>query len=64
MPASRAKNGRIQKKRGDTLVKTIEKQYKIDLGYRGDAKLSTVLRNEGAPSLSKLIQMIETSRSK
>lgn len=52
----------IHKKRGDTLVKTIEQQYKVDLGYRSDAKLSTVLKNEGASSLSKLLKMAESTR--
>ncbi len=58
------KSGRIPQKRGDTLVKTIEKQYKIDLGYRSDTKLSTVLKKEGVPSLSKLIKMTESKRKK
>lgn len=52
----------IHKKREDTLVKTIEQQYKVDLGYRSDAKLSTVLKNEGASSLSKLLKMAESTR--
>ena len=47
----------IRKKRGDTLVKTIEKKYKVDLGYRSDAKLHTVLKDKGVPSLSKLLKM-------
>lgn len=51
--------GQIRPKRGDTLVKTIERQYKINLGYRSDTKLSTVLKKEGASSLSKLIKMTE-----
>ena len=54
----------IRQKRGDTLVKTIERNYKIDLGYRGDAKLSTVLRKEGVLSLSKLVKMTENKRQK
>lgn len=64
MSKTQIKNGRISQKRGDTLVKTIEKQYKVDLGYRSDAKLSTVLKKEGAPSLSKLIKMTESKRKK
>lgn len=47
----------IRKKRGDTLVKTIEKKYGVDLGYRSDARLDTVLKNSGVPSLSKLLKM-------
>ncbi len=44
------------------MVKTIEKQYKIDLGYRDDAKLSTVLKKEGLGSLSKLLRMAESTK--
>ncbi len=54
----------IRQKRGDTLVKTIEKKYKVDLGYRADAKLSTVLKKTGAPSLSKLVKLADTTRKK
>ena len=50
----------MRKKRGDTLVKTIEKKYGVDLGYRSDAQLHTVLRKEGVPSLSKLLKMTHT----
>lgn len=59
---SKSSEGKIRQKRGDTLVRTIEKQYKVDLGYRSDTKLSTVLRKEGASSLSKLIKMTESSK--
>ncbi len=49
----------IRQKRGDTLVKTIEKKYGVELGYRSDAKLHTVLREAGVPSLSKLLKMVQ-----
>lgn len=62
MTRARTQSGQIQQKRGDTLVKTIEKQYKVDLGYRADAKLSTVLKKEGATSLSKLLKMAESTK--
>lgn len=52
----------IPKKRGDVLVKTIEKQYGVDLGYRSDAQLHTVLKKEGLPSLSKLLKKVQTSK--
>lgn len=52
----------LRQKRGDTLVKTIEKKYGVDLGYRSDAHLHTVLRNEGLPSLSKLLKMTKAGR--
>ena len=53
----------IPRKRSDTLVKTIEKKYGVDLGYRSDAELHTVLRREGVPSLSRLLKMIERKES-
>mgnify|MGYP001584725941 CR=1 FL=1 len=53
----------IRQKRSDTLVKTIEKKYGIDLGYRSDAKLHTVLKREGLPSLSKLLKMTQGGTS-
>ena len=54
----------IRQKRGDTLVKSIERRYNIDLGYRADAKLSTVLKKTGAPSLSKLVKMADETKRK
>jgi hypothetical protein len=62
MSQARTSNGKIRQKRGDTLLKTIETTYKVDLGYRSDAKLSTVLKREGASSLSKLLKMAESSK--
>lgn len=64
MNKERTNSGRIPQKRGDTLVKTIEKKYDVDLGYRADAKLSTVLKETGAPSLSKLIKMVDATKKK
>lgn len=49
----------IRRKRGDTLVKTIEKKYGVELNYRSDAQLHTVLEKEGLPSLSKLLKMTQ-----
>lgn len=49
----------IHKKRGDTLVKTIEKKYGVDLGYRSDMELHTALKKAGVPSLSKLLKMTQ-----
>ncbi len=49
----------IPKKRGDTLVKTIEKKYGVALPYRSDTQLHNVLKREGLPSLSKLLKMTQ-----
>ena len=64
MSKGRTASGRIPQKRGDTLVKTIEKKYKVDLDYRADAKLSTVLKETGASSLSQLIKMVDATKKK
>ncbi|KKQ48032.1 MAG: hypothetical protein US65_C0001G0013 [Candidatus Yanofskybacteria bacterium GW2011_GWC2_37_9] len=53
----------IRQKRNDTLVKTIEKKYGVDLGYRSDTQLHTVLKKEGLPSLSKLLKMTQKNAS-
>jgi len=52
----------IRQKRGDTLVRTIEKKYGVDLSYRSDAELHTVLKNEGVPSLSKLLKITQKKK--
>jgi len=54
----RDEDGEIRKKRGDTLVGTLRNTYGEDFaeGYRSDAKLSTVLREERAGSLSELLK--------
>ena len=51
-------DGEIRHKRSDTLVGTLRQTYGEDFasGYRSDAKLGTVLRNEEASTLSKLLK--------
>ena len=53
----RDQDGEIRKKREDTLVGTLRKEYGDDFaaGYRKDAKLGTVLKSEGADSLHGLL---------
>lgn len=53
---NQTKSGKIREKRGDTLVKTIEKKYNVDLQARSDMKLRNLLKEKGLPSLSKLIK--------
>lgn len=52
---SRNDGGELRQKRGDTLIKTIEKQYGIDLNVRGDMKLETYLEQNNIASLNDLI---------
>ncbi len=50
-------DGEIRHKRSDTLVRTLRETYPdFARGYRGDAKLGTVLKNEKANTLSELIK--------
>lgn len=51
-------NGEIRKKRNDTLVGTLRKDYGNDFaqGYRSDAKLGTVLKKEGLETLDQLLK--------
>lgn len=43
-------------KRDDTLVRSVEETYKIDLNARGDMKLGTLLEQRGFDSLSQLVK--------
>ena len=54
---SRNDNGRLRAVREDTLVRTIEERYNIDLGMRGDAHIGTALDRYGADSVTELVKM-------
>jgi hypothetical protein len=46
----------IRKKRSDTKMGTIEKKHGKDFGVRSDKKLGNYLKEQGYPSLSKLLR--------
>ncbi len=50
--------GEIRKKRSDTQVGTLRKEYGPNFAsnYRSDTKLGTVLKDKGADSLDQLIK--------
>ncbi|MFM9850229.1 MAG: hypothetical protein ACKVP3_24115 [Hyphomicrobiaceae bacterium] len=52
---ARTQPGPLREKRGDTRVSTIEEQYHVDFGVRGDMHLDTLLDQRGANSLSDLL---------
>ena len=58
MTTERTKNkdGQFAAKRFDTKISTIEKQYGVDLGVRGDMKLGNYLKEKGYPSLSRMLK--------
>jgi hypothetical protein len=53
---SRNDNGLLRKKRDDTYVGTIEKQYNRDFETRSDMHLGTLLKNNNLNSLNDLIE--------
>ena len=55
---SRNKTGELREKRKDTRVDTIEKQYNIDIGMRGDAHLDTALERHKVKSLHELVEKL------
>lgn len=52
---SRNEHGPLREKRGDTHVETVEKQYNVDFGVRGDMHLDTLLEITGYSSLNNLL---------
>jgi hypothetical protein len=58
MTGERARNitGELRKKRGDTLVGTIEEQYHVDFGVRSDMTLETLRELYNEDEIAKLIR--------
>ena len=54
----RDKTGEISRKKSNTLVRTLRKEYGEDFakGYRADTKLGTVLKKERVESLHDLLK--------
>jgi hypothetical protein len=54
----RDQDGEIRKKRSDTQIGTLRKEYGAHVapGYRSDATLGTVLKQEGLESLDQLLR--------
>jgi hypothetical protein len=54
----RDEDGEIRRKRSDTLVRTLRREYGDDFaeGFRSDAKLGTVLRETDSASLSDFLK--------
>ena len=51
-------DGEIRKKRSDTLVSTLRKEYGPGFaeGYRANTKLGTVLKREGVETLDQMLR--------
>ncbi len=52
----RDEDGEIHRKRGDTLIGTIEKEYDVDFGVRADMRLDTFLEKNGYDSLKEALR--------
>ncbi len=51
-------SGQLRLKRGDTLAATVEQQYGVDLGVRGDTHLDTMRRLTGEVSIEGVIERL------
>ena len=60
----RDRDGEIHKKRSDTLVRTLRREYGDSFaeGYRSDTKLGTVLEREGVATLDQLLKKPHSAR--
>jgi hypothetical protein len=52
----RDEDGEIHKKRGDTRIGTVEKEYNVDLGVRSDMRLDNFLEQKGYDSLKQALR--------
>jgi hypothetical protein len=55
----KTKTSQTRQKRSDTLIRTLEKEYKVDFGVRPDMKLGNYLKREGLPSLSRVLKRVD-----
>jgi hypothetical protein len=52
---TRDNDGELRQKRGDTRVETIEQEYGVDFGVRGDMRLDTLRERTGLTSIEDLL---------
>jgi hypothetical protein len=52
----------FRRKRSDTKVGSIEKQYGVDFGVRSDKELGKFLKESGFPSLSKALDQAQKKK--
>jgi hypothetical protein len=52
---TRADNGQLRQKRGDTLVGNLEREYDVDFGVRSDMQLGTLRDRTGLTSIDALV---------
>jgi hypothetical protein len=57
---SRNRDGELRQKRGDTYAKTIEENYRVNLGVRSDMKLETLRKLTGETAIERIIDKLGT----
>lgn len=55
---ARTKRGPLRRKRGDTRIRTLEREYEVDFGVRGDMRLDNYLKRTGAESLKDALDRL------
>jgi hypothetical protein len=53
---TRDANGELRRKRGDTLVGNVEREYGVDFGVRSDMRLDTLRTQTGLTSIEDLLR--------
>jgi hypothetical protein len=52
---SRDEDGELRRKRDDTLLRSLEKEYDVDFGRRGDMQLGTLRKETGLDDVKDII---------
>ncbi len=55
-------SGRLRQKRGDTVASTLEREYDVDLGVRGNTRLDTLRERTGETAVAKVIEKLTDGR--
>ncbi len=53
---TRDDDGELRRKRGDTLVGNLEREYGVDFGVRSDMRLDTLREQTGLNSIDELVR--------
>ena len=53
---TRDDDGELRRKRGDTLVGNLEREYGVDFGVRSDMRLDTLGEQTGLNSIDELVR--------
>jgi hypothetical protein len=62
--ASRNKGGKLRKRRGDTQLKTLEKQYGVKFKERNDMRLDSFKEKHSIDSVNKALDIARKNKKK